>query len=139
MRPKASTGQMLWLDMEVPEGTCRSRHVYDHLNLVNPNPTAEDIAQRTLSAICHAVGKLQVRESEELHFLPMLIRVAVQPSGYNAVKGYKAVQRTLRVPTPAAANTSPRVDAGRARHPPPVRRHPGSGAPDRRDGSAVGD
>ena len=56
--PKASTGQMLWLDMEVPEGTCRSRHVYDHLNLVNPNPTAEDIAQRTLSAICHAVGGL---------------------------------------------------------------------------------
>ena len=65
---KAGTGQILWLDMEVLEGPLKGRHLYDQLNLINPNPTAEEIAQRTLSAICHAVGKLQVADSEELHF-----------------------------------------------------------------------
>ena len=65
---KAGTGQMLWLDLEVLEGEHKGRHLYDQLNLINPNPTAEEIAQRTLSAICHAVGKLQVSDSEELHF-----------------------------------------------------------------------
>jgi hypothetical protein len=108
---KAGTGQMLWLDMEVLEGPLKGRHVYDQLNLINPNPTAEEIAQRTLSAICHAVGKLQVADSEELHFLPMLVRVAVQPNGYNAVKGYKPVAQTPGangpVTGPAATPVSP--------------------------------
>jgi hypothetical protein len=107
---KAGTGQMLWLDMEVLEGPLQGRHLYDQLNLVNPSTTAEEIAQRTLSAICHAVGKLQVADSDELHLIPMRVRVTVQPNGYNAVKGYKAVPREAppaRAPAPAAP--SPRA------------------------------
>ena len=46
---KAGTGQMLWLDMEVQDGPLQGRHVYDQLNLINPNPTAEEIAQRSHS------------------------------------------------------------------------------------------
>ena len=101
---KAGTGQMLWLDMEVLEGPCKGRHVYDQLNLINPNPTAEEIAQRTLSAICHAVGKLQVADSEELHFQPLLVRVAVKLNGYNEVKGYKPVKQVAAAGMPTAAN-----------------------------------
>jgi Protein of unknown function (DUF669) len=106
---KAGTGQMLWLDMEVLEGPDQGRHVYDQLNLINPNPTAEEIAQRTLSAICHAVGKLQVSDSEELHFLPMVVKVAVQPNGYNEVKGYKPVQQLVGAgaPPPTANESVP--------------------------------
>jgi hypothetical protein len=106
---KAGTGQMLCLDMEVIEGPLQGRHVYDRLNLINPNPTAEEIAQRTLSAICHAVGKLQVADSEELHFLPLLVRVAVKPNGYNEVKGYKPVKQVAAAgtPIPAAAGPTP--------------------------------
>jgi hypothetical protein len=101
---KAGTGQILWLDMEVLEGPLKGRHLYDQLNLINPNPTAEEIAQRTLSAICHAVGKLQVADSEELHFQPLLVRVAVKPNGYNEVKGYKPVKQVAATGTPPPAN-----------------------------------
>jgi Protein of unknown function (DUF669) len=106
---KAGTGQMLWLDMEVLEGPLQGRHVYDQLNLINPNPTAEEIAQRTLSAICHAVGKLQVADSEELHFQPLLVRVAVKPNGYNEVKGYKPVKQVAAAgtATPPSGPTPP--------------------------------
>jgi hypothetical protein len=104
---KAGTGQLLWLDMEVLEGPLKGRHVYDQLNLINPNPTAEEIAQRTLSAICHAVGKLQVADSEDLHFVPMMVRLAVKPNGYNEVKGYKPVAKLGSAPaSPAAPATS---------------------------------
>ena len=104
---KAGNGQMLWLDLEVLEGPLQGRHVYDQLNLINPNPTAEEIAQRTLSAICHAVGKLQVSDSEELHFLPMVVKVAVKPNGYNEVKGYKPVKQVAAAGTPTPAPNVP--------------------------------
>ena len=104
---KAGTGQILWLDMEVLEGPLKGRHLYDQLNLINPNPTAEEIAQRTLSAICHAVGKLQVADSEELHFQPLLVRVAVKPNGYNEVMGYKPTKQAAAAGTPVPAANGP--------------------------------
>ena len=45
----------------------------------NPNPLTVEIAQRTLSAICHAVGKLKVSDSPELHLIPMWVQVRVRP------------------------------------------------------------
>ena len=42
-------------------GRSRAGKLFDRLNLINARTqTAEEIAQRTLSAICHAIGKLQV-------------------------------------------------------------------------------
>jgi hypothetical protein len=38
------------------------------------------MAQRTLSAICHATGELHVSDSEDLHFKPMTIRVSIRKS-----------------------------------------------------------
>ena len=123
---KAGTGQMLWLDMEVLEGPFERRHVYDQLNLINPNPTAEEIAQRTLSAICHAVGKLQVSDSEELHFLPTVVKVAVQPNGYNEVKGYKPVQQSAAAgaSTPAGNGSAPSRPAPSSVSPAAAQAHP---------------
>ena len=63
-------GQFLWLMLDILEGPYKGRKVFDQLNLVNQNPTTVEIAQRALSAICHATGKLQVTDSEELHLDP---------------------------------------------------------------------
>jgi hypothetical protein len=48
------------------------------------NPQTVEIAQRTLSAICHATGRMQVQDSEELHLIPLMADVQVQPpkNGY---------------------------------------------------------
>lgn len=75
---RAGNGQMLKLTFEVMYGEHERRKLWANLNLINPNPTAVEIAQRDLSAICHAVGKLQVNDSEELHFKPLMLTVAVQ-------------------------------------------------------------
>src|SRR5512134_2666372 len=83
---KDGTGRLLWLELDVLEGPYAGRKLFDRLNLVNANPTTVEIAQRTLSAICHAVGKMQVEDSEQLHLIPLLVDVRVQPpkNGYGA-------------------------------------------------------
>ena len=78
-------GQFLWLMLDIIEGPYQGRKLFDQLNLVNSNPQTVEIAQRTLSAICHATGKLQVNDSVDLHLVPMTIQVGVKPpkDGYS--------------------------------------------------------
>ena len=76
MRPtRNGNGEFLSIAMDILEGPLQGRKAFDQLNLINPNPTTVEMAQRTLSAICHATGELHVSDSEDLHFKPMTIRV----------------------------------------------------------------
>lgn len=106
-------GQYLWLMIDILDGEHKGRKIFDQLNLVNPNPTTVEIAQRTLSAICHATGKMHVSDSEELHLIPMTIQVKIKPpkNGYgesNAI-AYLPAERggaaRAAKPTPAAPAT----------------------------------
>jgi hypothetical protein len=85
MRPtKDGGGQYLWLEFDVLEGPLAGRKLFDRLNLVNASAQTVEIAQRTLSAICHATGRLQVQDSQELHLIPMVADVKIKPpkNGY---------------------------------------------------------
>jgi len=73
---KAGTGAYLMLTMEVIGDTKHSnRKLWTRLNLVNPNATAVQIAERELSAICHCVGIMEPGDSEELHNIPLTVDV----------------------------------------------------------------
>ena len=108
MRPTSNgLGQYLWLELDVLEGEHAGRKLFDRLNLVNANTQTVEIAQRTLSAICHATGKLQVTDSEELHLIPFMAVVQVQPpkNGYgesNKVR-YQPLEQTAPAQQPAQA------------------------------------
>ncbi|WP_136653137.1 DUF669 domain-containing protein [Paracoccus aeridis] len=108
---KNGMGKYLWLMLDILEGPQQGRKVFDQLNLVNANPTTVEIAQRTLSAICHATGKLQVNDSEELHLIPMTIQVGVKPpkDGYgerNTIR-YLVPEATAQATPPRPAATQP--------------------------------
>ena len=110
MRPtKDGMGQYLWLEMDVLEGEFAGRKLFDRLNLVNSNPTTVEIAQRTLSAICHAIGRMQVQDSEELHLIPMIADVKVKPpkDGYDASNTMRYMPLEQGAPQPAPAASSP--------------------------------
>ena len=80
MRPtRDGTGQYLYLEIDVLEGPHTGRRLFDRLNLVHPNPEVVQIAMRTLSSICRAVGKLQVSDSTQLHLVPFIADVRVRP------------------------------------------------------------
>ncbi len=111
---KAGDGQYLQLEQQVLEGPHANRKFWDRLNLNNKNAQAVEIAERTLSAICHAVGKLNANDSETLHNLPMVVKLSVEtgPTGNenNSVKGYKAVVKNDG-PAPVQHQAAPAAPA----------------------------
>lgn len=127
MRPtKDGNGSYLWLELEVLDGEQKGRKVYDRLNLDNQNQQAVEIAQRALSAICHATGKLHVTDSEELHFIPMEATVRVRPgrvhegkeySASNEVRGYTAIAGAASPAARPAAASRPAAAPARSAAP----------------------
>lgn len=119
MKPtKSNDGAFLQLEHTILDAPYAGRKVFNNLNLQNANPTAQEIAYATLSAICHAVGVIQVADSSVLHGKPMLVKVKVeaataQNEARNAVTGYKAAENAAATPawTGQPANTVPEAAA----------------------------
>jgi len=107
---KNGSGQFLKLTISVLDGPKKGAVIFDRLNLVNNNQTAVDIAQRTLSAICHAISVMQVQDSDQLHNRPLMMRVAVKEDAQygqsNEIKRYLAVSAGA-APATAASYTPP--------------------------------
>jgi hypothetical protein len=138
MKPtRDGNGQYLWFEMDIIDGEFASRKLWDRLNLVNHNQQAVEIAQRTLSAICHATGQLHVEDSEALHFKPMIATVKVRPSrtengktfdasneirGYEPTTGSVAQAQQASLPMQAAAKPNTVKPAGAAPAVPPWRK-----------------
>jgi hypothetical protein len=119
------TGEYLRLEFTILDGPCAGRKLWTQLNLVNPLTQAVEIAQRELSAICHATGKLQVQDSIDLHNIPLEINVKVKTSPeygpQNIIRGYTAIKTNGNRPTiqapvkssaPAKAQSSPQTGGG---------------------------
>jgi hypothetical protein len=109
------------LEFEVMEGPAQGRRFWSMLNLWNQNQQAVDIAQRELNSLCHACGKLKVADTEELHGIPILVKLGVQegqgnygPS--NRVKSYKPANAAAH----QGSTSSPQVAGAGS---------PGGGAP----------
>lgn len=117
MRPNSKgTGEYLWLEFTVLDGPFAGRKLWNQLNLVNPSTQAVEIAQRELSAICHAAGKLRIRDSIELHNIPMELNVKIKNSPeygqQNVIRGFKAVEGRAATPAaPANQGSQPTVAA----------------------------
>lgn len=77
---KKPGNRYIQLDMVIMEGPEAGRKLTDRLNLWNDNQQAVDIAQRSLNALCVAVGKLSIEDSSELHGIPMIATVKVDPA-----------------------------------------------------------
>jgi len=80
-------------EFEVQDGEKQGRRFWTLLNLWNNNSTAVDIAQRELNSMMHACGKLRVEDTEELHGIPMLVKLKVKTDAQygdkNEVASYK--------------------------------------------------
>ena len=117
MRPtKDGRGQYLFLELDILEGQFAGRKLFDRLNLVNDNPDTVDIATRTLSSICRATGQMQVKDSEQLHLIPLIADVRVRPP-----KGQYGESNSIRyLPRNAAAAPATRAPGAYASAPAPA-------------------
>ena len=106
---KKNDGSYIEFVFEVIEGEYKGRKLWDRLNLNNPNPTAVEIAKQTLSAICRAAGVRHLKDTQQLHDLPLLAKVVAKldkESGdtRNEIKGYEMVLSSAQ---PGTGKTTP--------------------------------
>ena len=132
-------GQMLKLTHEILDGPCKGRRVWSNINVANQSAEAERIGQAQLSALCHAVNVLDLRDSSMLHMIPLRMRVSIRPAGpdkqgvprdaQNEVKGYEAVvagAAPIQVQQPAAPPSQ--APAAAPAQPQPAQRPASTGA-----------
>lgn len=112
-----NTGQYLECTYEVLDGDSKGRRLWSRHNIVNQNPKAQEIAQRELSAICHAVNILKPSDSQQLHYKPMIVRVELVPAGAGRDKPTNDIKAWKADGTPAAA--TPAAPTGGATSAPP--------------------
>jgi hypothetical protein len=101
----SGNGEYLKLTLEVVDGEHKGRQLFDNLNLLNPNQQTVEIAQKTLSAICRAVGVMRPQHPMELHSKPLIASVKCEKRKDNGelsnrIKAYKATGGAA--PQPAA-------------------------------------
>lgn len=114
---KAGTGQILTLTWKILDGQFANRLIFDRINVVNANPMAEQIGQRKLSSLCHAVGVLQMQDTSQLHGIPCSIRVTIRKdeSGKyddsNEVNSYATPQGQAPQAAPQAFHAAPAPQA----------------------------
>lgn len=99
---KDKTGGYLALKYEIIDGIYKGRFIFENINLQNSNDKAVKIAQETLAKICNAIGKITVQNSEELHNIPMSLKLGVNPAqnGYeasNKIKSYSKISGSVGV------------------------------------------
>ena len=115
---KNNTGEYLQLTFEVIDGQFKGRKVFERLNIRNQNKVAEDIAQRALSALCHAVGVLNLQDSDQLHNIPVVLDISIDEAkgdyeAQNRVKGYSSSGGAAsRAAAPAAVSAPSAATAG---------------------------
>ena len=78
-----SGGQMLVLEHQIVEGDAKGRLLWDNLNVVNANETAQNISMGQLKKYFQAVGKPDSSEESDLLNVPLTIKTVTKTkNGY---------------------------------------------------------
>jgi hypothetical protein len=91
-------GQGAYLETRynVLDGQYAGRKLFHRFNTENHSQKAVEIAYKQLSALCHATGVMVVQDSQQLHNIPLKVKVSlreartVTPEGGGAPKTYDA-------------------------------------------------
>ena len=104
---KSGSGEYLQITFEVIDGDAKGRKIFERLNIVNSNKTAEEIAQRQLSGLCRAVGIGRLDDSDQLHNIPVVLEISIEPAKgdfgeSNRIRGYYPAGGVSSAPRPVA-------------------------------------
>lgn len=107
-----SDGQGAYLEARynVLDGAHAGRKLFSRFNIRNNSAKAQEIAWAQLSAVCHATGVLLVQDSQQLHGIPLKIKVSLRGArtdeatgkSYEASNDVKA-WKNINEPTETAA------------------------------------
>ena len=110
---QAQTGYYLQLTFDIIDDNHKGRKVWARLNIQNKSKTAEEIGQRELSSVCHAVGHIgDLDDTDVLHNIPLIIQIESEErsdkkgSYSNVIKAYNSAGGGK----PAAIAQKPKVE-----------------------------
>jgi len=76
-----SLGQRISLQLKVLDGKYKGKILFASMNIIHPDPTTREIAEKELATISRACGKPgRVMSTEELHGIPMKLTVGTETS-----------------------------------------------------------
>ena len=116
-------GKRLNLTFTVIGGEFNNRKIFEGLNIENKNAEAQRISLENLSAICHAIGVMNLTNTEQLHNKPMTIKVGIKAGdgnydARNVIKGYEAASgATGTTQRPASGGGQQRPTGGGVQRP----------------------
>ena len=121
----AGTGSYLALKVKVKGPTNADRVVFANITYANPNEKAVEIGHRQISAICHAIGVLNLTDTGMLCNRLLQFKLKIKPAdgkyeASNEVSGWKAAEGGAPAPgvtAPASAPTSASAAAAKSAAP----------------------
>ena len=120
---RSGNGKYAKFEFEVVDGPFQGRKLFANINFQNQNPDAQRIGQAELAELTQATGCGVIRDTTELHFKPVLIKVGVRKDDrdQNEIKAYKPNNGEG---APASAQRAP---AQQTRQAPPPQQHAAGG------------
>lgn len=114
---KDGAGTYLQIRFNILDGQYRGRKLFSRLNIRNSNAQAQEIALRQLSAIGHAVNVLYIQDSQQLHGLPMKVKVKIRKGDdnyedQNEIISYKNINEPVETVGSAPAAGAPAAGFG---------------------------
>jgi len=108
---KKGDGKYIKLTWEILDGPFAGRLVFENYNYINSSAQAAEIGQRDFASACRALGRPNVTDTEQLHAIPAIIKLKIQPGkdGYapqNKIAKYSPVSAGIAQP-PAAQQAAP--------------------------------
>ena len=103
---KAGNGEYISLQLEILGPSHQGRVVFSNINIMNPNPKAEEIGLSQLNSLLSAIGLSQISDTDQLINGEAMIKLSIKRSDEygdkNEVKGYKAVANAMPTMTNSA-------------------------------------
>jgi hypothetical protein len=113
--PKSGQGSMLNVTFEIIDGEHRGRKVWNNYCHEHPSAQTQAIARQNLAAICHACGMPNCGASEQLHYIPLKIKLRLKRDKntdelVNEIAGYAQIERTTANKAAQPAQTASNTD-----------------------------
>ena len=107
---KAGDGQFIELTLQITDGEYAGRRIWERLNVHNKTKQTEDIARAQLNGIAQACGVDPLKETEQLHDIPLILCLDLdrRDPTRNKIMGYKSAGVASKA-KPAAAGATKRA------------------------------
>lgn len=132
VKPTAN-GEYIAVTYDVLEGAGKGSKIFTNFNVKNTSEKAMDIGRKQFSALCYAVQRLDITDTDQLKNIPFFVRLKVKPAemdpanpavelyaARNEPTAYRDINDQLAIAESQKLASGPATAAARPATPPPA-------------------